>query len=124
MAIESDLVSFVRQHFRSVWAVEILLVLCRDRSRNWTVPALVAELRASTSLVEDNLQRLEVSGLVICDDDSAFRYAPASPLLDGLCEQLAFAYRERPVTITNTIARPTDSLQSLADAFKFKGEDR
>ncbi len=115
--------SFVREHFRSVWAVELLLLLKRDPERCWAPADLVRELRASTSLVADNLRRLETSGLA-APEEGCFRYAPANPVLDSLCVQLEAAYRERPVAVINMIARPADPLQSLADAFKFKGGDK
>lgn len=95
----------------------------RDPARFWTPAELVAELRASTSLVADNLQRFLTSGLIAPEGDR-FRYAPASPMLDALCSDLEAAYRERPVAVINMIARPADPLQSLADAFKFRGGDK
>lgn len=116
----SDFIGFVREHVRSVWAVELLLLLRRDPARCWAPDELVRELRASTSLVTDNLQRLLASGLV-APEDGCYRYAPASPVLEDLCRRLEAAYRERPVTVINMIARPADPLQSLADAFRFKG---
>ena len=48
----------------------------------------------------------------------------ALAVLEELCGRLEAAYRERPVAIINMIARPNDPLQSLADAFKFKGGDK
>jgi predicted transcriptional regulator len=107
---------------RSVWAVELLLLLRRDPERCWPPEALVAELRASTNLVQDNLKRLETSGLVVCDDDGCWRYAAAGPVLDELAGRLEAAYRERPVAIINLIARPPDPIQGLADAFKWRGD--
>jgi DNA-binding IclR family transcriptional regulator len=109
----------LREHVRSVWGVELLLLLRADPDRCWTPAELVRELRASTALVNDNLQRFVTSGLVV-PDDGGYRYAPASPVLEELCAQLESAYRERPVAVINMIARP-DPLQSLADAFKFRG---
>ncbi len=123
MATDSDLESFVREHVRSVWALELLLLLRRDPSRCWAPAELVGELRASTSLVADNLQRLLASGLVV-SEKCGVRYAPASPVLDELCMRLQAAYRGRPVAVINLIASPTDPLQSLADAFKFRGGDK
>lgn len=124
MPDDQDLAAFVREHVRSVWALELLLVLKRDPERCWEAQALVGELRASMGLVNDNLHRFERGGLVVRDDDGCWRYAPASPILGELSDRLESAYRERPVAIVNLIAAPRDPLQSLADAFKFRGTDK
>lgn len=116
----AELASFVREHMRSVWAVELLLVLRRDAERAWSPEQLVAELRASINLVQDNLAAFERSGLAI-SGEGAWRYAAASPVIDALAARLEAAYRERPVTIINLIARP-DPVQGLADAFKWRGD--
>jgi hypothetical protein len=123
LATETDLVDFVGRHVRSVWALELLLLLRADPERCWTPAELVRELRASNSLVADNLQRFLASGLV-APEAECFRYAPANPVLEDLCAQIAAAYRDRPVAVINMIAKPRDPLQSLADAFKFKGGDK
>jgi hypothetical protein len=119
---DPELVGFVREHMRSVWAVEVLLILRRDRDRCWEPGALVAELRASTNLVNDILAGFERSGLAVRDDADCWRYAPAAPPLDALAAELEAAYRERPVAIINLIARPPDPIQGLADAFKWRGD--
>lgn len=124
LATDQDLLVFVREHIRSVWALELLLLLRRDAGRCWASAALVAELRGSQMLVSDNLSRLQAAGLVVEDDESGWRYAPAAPVLDDLCNELEAAYRERPVAVVNMIAKPGGSLQSLADAFKFRGDGR
>jgi hypothetical protein len=122
LAEDPDLAGFVREHVRSVWAVELLVVLRRDPERCWPPADLVRELRASSTLVSDNLQRLERSGLAVKDDADCWRYAPANPLLDDLAGRLEAAYRERPVSVINLIAAPPDPVQGLADAFKFRGD--
>lgn len=122
MSEQPELAAFVREHVRSVWAVELLLLLKRDADRAWAAADLVRELRASTPLVHDNLQRFERGGLVMREDSDAWRYAPAISMLAELADQLEAAYRERPVTIINLIARPPDPVQGLADAFKFRGD--
>jgi hypothetical protein len=124
LASDQELQGFVREHVRSVWALELLLLLKRDPERCWPAMDLVRELRASQSLVSDNLARFERKGIVIHDDKDCYRYAPASPVLDVLCGQLEQAYRERPVSIINLIATPPDPLQGLADAFKFRGDGK
>lgn len=122
MADDPDLSGFVREHIRTVWAVELLLLLKNDPERCWPPGDLVRELRASTPLVNDNLTRFERSGLAIRDDRDCYRYAPANGVLANLCDQLEKAYRERPVAIINLIATPPDPVQGLADAFKFRGD--
>lgn len=121
--LEPDLLGFVREHIRSIWALELLLLLKRDPDRRWAPDALVRELRANAQLVADILQGLERGGLVTRDDDGGYRYAPASPVLANLAERLERAYRERPVAIVNLIAAPPpDPIQGLADAFRFKAK--
>jgi len=119
---DPDLAQFVREHVRSVWALELLLALMADSARCWTPAELVGELRASASLVSDDLTRFERSGLALRDDAGCWRYAPASPLLEDLAGRLATAYRERPVKVINFIAAPPDPVQGLADAFRFRGD--
>jgi hypothetical protein len=123
LSSDPDLVAFVREHLRSVWALELLLVLRRDPERCWTAAELVRELRGSAGLVNDNLVRFERSGLAVREDEGCFRYRPAAPILDDLCQRLEKAYRERPVAMVNLIAAPRDPLQSLADAFRFRRGD-
>lgn len=115
------LLAFVRQNIRSVWGLELLLLLKRDPGRCWPEADLVLELRASQMVVAENLQRLQDSALVVRDDSGCWRYAPVAAPLQEACDSLEAAYRERPVTVINMIAKP-DPLQTLADAFKFRGE--
>ncbi len=119
MSEDLELAGFVREHMRSVWAVELLLLLRRDPEHCWSPEALVAEMRASTNLVRDNLAAFQRGGLAVKDDDGCWRYAPAGAALDALAVRLERAYRERPVAIINLISRP-DPIQGLADAFKWR----
>lgn len=119
---DPELAAFAREHMRSVWAVELLLLLRRDVERCWAPDELVRELRASTNLVRDNLAAFLKSGLAVEDDAGCWRYAPAIPLLHDLATRLEAAYRERPVAIINLIAAPPDPIQGLADAFKWRAD--
>ena len=124
MPADRAVFQFIREHLRSVWALELLLLLKRDPERCWSVEELVGDLRASHGLVADNLLALEGAGLVIPDDRGCFRYRPAAPTLAQLGDQREAAYRAKPVTVIRWISAPTERLQSLADAFKFKGKDQ
>jgi DNA-binding IclR family transcriptional regulator len=115
--------ALIRTVIRSVWALEILLLMRSQPARVWPAEALVRELRASTSLVDQNLTQLVAGGLVREEEDG-FIYGPASPLLDEACAYLEQAYRERPVAVVNLIVgAATDNVQGFADAFKFKRGD-
>ena len=124
MTADRDVFQFIREHVRSVWALELLLRLKHDPERCWSVEELVRELRASHSLVADNLSALEDAGLVVAEDRGGFRYQPAAAVLAKVCDDLDAAYAKKPVTVIRWISAPTERLQSLADAFKFKGKDQ
>lgn len=119
MAIDPAALAFIREHIRSVWALELLLALRREPERRWLADELVKELRASRPLVDANLASFERAGVALRDEDGRCRYAPATPVLAKLCDDIEAAYRETPVATINAIAS-TDRLQDLADAFKFR----
>lgn len=70
--------------------------------------------------MDEILARFQQSGLAV-EEAEGWRFAPATPWLDTLTAKLADMYRERPVATMNLISR-SDLLQSLADAFKLKGD--
>ena len=124
MTGDPDVLSFIREHIRSVWALELLLKLKADPERCWTADELVESMRASHALVDSNLDALMSAGLVVPDDAGCFRYRPAAPVLSRLCDELEETYRVRPVTVIRWISAPAERLQSLADAFRFTGKSR
>ena len=79
------------------------------------------ELRASDPIVEDGLASLGAAGLVSRGNDGTFGYTPASTHLDRLVQELARAYREKPLAVTNAIfSSPSDKLQTFANAFRLR----
>lgn len=122
--LESDLLSFVKSSIRSTWALEMLLLLRGQPSRLFQRDEIVLELRATRTLIANCATQLQDAGLIVCEGDEGCRYGPASPALEQLCEELAAAYTERPVTVINAIvSTPNDRLKSFADAFRFKKKD-
>ena len=121
IADDREFVGFVRQSVRSVWAMELLLLLRRDASRHWQPSELVRELRASSTLIQDNLAVFERNGLAV-SDAAGWYFAPANEKLQELTDRLAQAFRERPVATMTLVTHP-DPLQSLSDAFKLRGDD-
>ena len=117
----TDLFQFLKGSIRSVWALELLLLMRSSGGRVWRPDELVSELSASAPLVSGVLRTFHDAGL-IREESGSFVYAPASPTLEAYCEELEKAYRERPVAVIIAIvASSTDDLQSFADAFRFRG---
>jgi hypothetical protein len=121
---EAELLALIRTGIRSVWALELLLLMKRQPDRVWTKAALVQELRASTTLVQDNLGLLNAAGL-IREESQGFVYGPATAALAQSVDDLEAAYRQRPVSVVNLIVGTSvDNVQGVADAFRFRrGED-
>jgi hypothetical protein len=119
--VDPELAAFIEAAIPSVWALEALLVLKRNREIVWATDDLVAEMRASTTLVADCILVLQRAGLVI-EQSGSVQYAPASPALAALADALQDAYRERPVAVVKRItARKSDPLKGFADSFRLRG---
>lgn len=121
---DRDLLAFIGGSIRSVWALEMLLLLKRDPARRWTPSELVRELRASTMVVDEGIRTFAAAGLISGDDDRGWAYAPASSVIAEMCDALDRAYRERPVAVVNAIVSRTDKIQSFANAFRLRNEPK
>jgi hypothetical protein len=118
---EDDLLSFVTASIRSVWALELLLLLKQHPTRSWDSDALIRELRSSPVVISDALGSLLGAGLVVEDLGQRYRYAAASPSLDQLVSELEHVYAAKPTTVIKAIvASPADKLRAFSDAFKIK----
>jgi hypothetical protein len=116
---------FISGSLRSVWTVELLLLLRREPERVWSPDELVRELRGSGMLVAENLKLLCAGGVAQEVEPKRFSYCPASRLLRELCDELEQEYRQRPVTVVNAIIdSATSNVQGLADAFRFRETDK
>ena len=117
----NELNDFIRTTIRSVWALELLLLISREREQAWRAVDLNRELRGSLGLVSDILSQFAAAGLVAEKGDGSFRYEPRSSDLDKLVRQLEAAYAARPLAVVRAIvAAPNEKIQTLADAFKVK----
>lgn len=121
--LDPELLTFIRGSFRSVWALELLLLLRKGAPASFGPEQMARELRATPTLVATCTEQLQVIGVLSCEAGNC-RYAPVSPVLADLCDALERAYRERPVAVINAIvSTPDDRLKNFADAFRFKEKD-
>ena len=116
---EDDVLRFVAASFPSVWALELLLALKRER-RPWSREELVATLRASELVVSRALEALAAAGLASFEDGGAI-YLPVNADVDRLVERVEQTYRTRPNAVRRAIiAASASSATAFADAFKLR----
>lgn len=119
--IPDHVLQFVRGHIKSVWTLDLLVLMRRSGGQAWMPDRLATELRGNRTLVHDVLTSLARAGLLVAETDGSYRYGPASAELDGLAAELERHYAERPVALIKEIASaPNDKIQSFADAFRIK----
>jgi len=112
---------FIRRHIRSVWDLELLLLLSLNPSRVWTIPMLVRELRASIPLVTDSLMTLKLANCIAEEPTEHYRYRPASSEVEVQVLALKDAHAKFPVAVTKLIWQgPHSQIQVFADAFRLK----
>lgn len=118
--IDKDVEEFLQLSLRSVWTLEVLLLLLRQPARGWTERTLLREMRASQTVVSEAVATLTALGLIATDENGEIRYRAASPL-HALAERVSALYRERPAAVTLAIhAKGTSNIQTFADSFKLR----
>lgn len=121
MISEDTVLAFAASVFKSVWALELLLVLKRDAARVWEAAELIRELRSSQVVVADALGGLLAAGLITEQESGRYRYRPVSAEIDDLVSELQKIYAVKPAAVIREIVTtPNRKLQQLSDAFKFK----
>ena len=118
--MEEDVLEFLRSAIKTIWSLELLLLMRRTRERAWTRDELERELRGSAKLVAETLTALEQTGL-LRDGGPTYQYSPASAELERLVDGLATAYANSPLQVIKAILEaPSDKLRDFANAFRLK----
>ena len=121
MTPSPDLLQFIGSSFRSIWALELLLVLKRDR-RLWPHEELVSNLRASDLVVTKALDGLVAAGLASLEEGGA-SYMPVSKEVAAYVDDLEKLYAARPDAVRRVIVAATASgATAFADAFRLRGD--
>jgi hypothetical protein len=114
-----DLLRFVESSFRSVWALELLLILKRDQ-RPWPPAELVSTMRASELVVSKAIDALMSAGLVTADQNGA-TYTPINDKIAKYVEEVEQLYAARPDAVRRVIvAASASSATAFADAFRLR----
>jgi predicted DNA-binding transcriptional regulator len=112
---------FIEEHIHSVLQLEILLLL-REHVGEWTPARVASELRITEQSAELHLADLSLRGLISVESATrSYVYAPRTPELSAVVDELASCYANMRYTIINLIfAVPGDSARTLAEAFRFR----
>ena len=119
MSLSEELQRFISSSVRSVWALELLLILKRE-SRNWSKSDLVSTMRASELVVSRALDELVAAGLASIADSGA-SYMPVNEEVADLVEQLEKLYAVRPDAVRRAIiSGSASSATAFANAFRLR----
>jgi hypothetical protein len=114
-----DLLRFVASSFPSVWTLELLLVLKRDR-RPWARDELVSTLRASELVVRNALDSLVAAGLATLQGEGAL-YMPVNDDVARYVDETEALYAARPDAVRRAIVRAsTGGATAFSDAFRLR----
>lgn len=119
MIPSENLLRFIGSSFRSVWALELLLVLKRD-PRAWSQDELVSSMRASELVVSQGLDGLVAAGLASIEGEGA-RYMPVNDEIAACVDQLETLYSVRPDAVRRAIVSASSAgMTAFSDAFKLR----
>lgn len=125
MNSRDEVEEFVRATFRSVWALELLCMLRKNRARSISHREMVDGLRASDFVVTQSLDNLTVMGLVSREQDGSARYQPAHDIADDLVERTEDLYAKSPNAVRRIIASAANpGLTAFANAFRLRKDDK
>ena len=119
MNSDQHLLNFITSSFRSVWALELLLLLKREE-RSWRPAELVTAMRASELVISKALASLVAAGLVSHEDDGVV-YLPVNEEVSALVDRTETLYAARPDAVRRAIvSKSIGGLTAFADAFKLR----
>jgi hypothetical protein len=111
---------FIRSSFRSIWSLEVLLLLKRE-ARPHTSAELVTALRASDLVVSQSVAALSDAGLVVADSSGRAEYRPSNGDVALLVDEAERLYARSPDAVRRLILNATSSgLAAFADAFRLR----
>jgi hypothetical protein len=121
MLSDREILAFIGATFRSVWALELLCYLRKQRDRPLQPAEIVAGLRASDLVVRQSIDGLLAAGLVSVDATGSVRYCPANDDLDGAACAAEALYARSPDAVRRTIVAAANSdITKFADSFRLR----
>jgi hypothetical protein len=120
-AVPDEVRRFILTSIPSVPYLEALLLLRSEAGHAWDSYALAGRLYIGENQALELLHAMRQSGICTRAEDGGFLYAPRSPELLRLIEDLAQTYSQDLVGVTDLIhARLDKRAQQFANAFRWK----
>ena len=119
--ISQELKTFLKEHIQSVFSLEVLLLLRRERIRSFTGPEVANELGIEIDVAQQQLSELTTAKLIATanGDVARYRYAPVDEKLGSLVDQLAVAYAKQRVPILSLIlTEHADRIRGFVEAYR------
>lgn len=124
--ISKDVKDFISEYIRSVFEVEVLLLLHGTAGKWWLAQEVSQELGIESEVA--NTQLLTLVGMKLLtqgpDEPLRFIYDPENDSLKSTVDRLAVAYGKQRVAVFSLILKRSDNrMQRFAEAFRLiKGE--
>jgi hypothetical protein len=110
----------IAERIDSVPELEAVLLFRNDPTRTWTPEEAGQRLYVSTTVAAHVLAELRERGF-FAQECERYRYAPASPELAAVLDDLAAAYSRQLVAVTQLIhAKASRSVRDFANAFRLR----
>ena len=118
--ISKDVKTFLKGHIRSVFSLEVLLLLRREQSRSFTASEVAKELGIESDVAQQLSELTSANLIRRTDGDTArYRYAPVDEKLESLVDQLAVAYAKQRVPILSLIlTEHADRIRGFVEAYR------
>ena len=114
-----DVLRFIGSSFRSVWSLEVLLLMKRE-PQTWSRSELISTLRASELVVNKAIDELVAAGLVSVDGADS-QYQPVSEDIAHCVNEVEKLYAARPDAVRRAIISGASSgAAAFADAFRLR----
>jgi predicted ArsR family transcriptional regulator len=118
--ISEGLKRFLREQIQTVFRLEVLLLLHRNRDRSLTAADVARELGFDNDLAQQQLTKLVNLELVESNaQERTYRYSPVNAADGSMVDQVAASYSRRRVPILSVIlAEHPDRTRLFSEAFR------
>lgn len=123
--ISQNVRRFINEHIRSVVELEVLLLMHSGPGRIWSAAELSEQMRVDAEWTGLELLELAKRGLVRrCEGDPPRYVYEADNPNHALIMEVGKTYAQRRVSVISLIfGKPSDPIQSFADAFKLRKKE-